>query len=170
MAFCFIPLLQLWASSATAESEVVKNPQIESKAPTQFSAARDRRPSTSRSCLPPALKEILASIENRFGSMRIVSTYRPGARIAGTNHASLHASCRAVDFHPAPGKYREVLAYVRANWSGGIGIYSGQQHHLHLDVGFKKVWHTRVASPSLGGNHRPGLRGLANQYSLMNNH
>jgi len=135
--------------------------------PDQVSAARHSGPSTSRSCLPPALKDVLATIETRFGPVRVVSTHRPGARIAGTNHASLHATCRAVDFHPAPGKYREVLAYVRAEWTGGIGIYSGKQHHLHLDVGHKKTWFTHVPSRNLA-SAVSSRRAAAHEISLMN--
>jgi uncharacterized protein YcbK (DUF882 family) len=105
-------------------------------------------PSTSRACLPAALKNMLASIETRYGRVRVISTHRPGARIAGTRYASLHATCRAVDFHPAPGSYRQVLAYARANWKGGIGTYSGKSHHIHLDVGFAKYWHTHIAGSS----------------------
>ena len=125
----------------------------------QVSAARHQAgPSTSRACLPAALNGILASIESRYGAVRVISTHRPGARIAGTNHASLHASCRAVDFHPAAGKYREVLAYLRDHWDGGIGTYSGLNHHLHLDVGSKKIWHTHVGSPGTAAGDRPAPR------------
>jgi uncharacterized protein YcbK (DUF882 family) len=104
---------------------------------------------------------MLAAIESRYGPVQVISTYRPGARIAGTSYPSLHASCRAVDFHPAPGKYREVLAYVRDQWNGGIGTYSGQLHHLHLDMGSKKIWHTRATWPRTTAGDRPATRAFA---------
>jgi hypothetical protein len=128
----------------------------------QVSAVRRHGgPSTSRACLPYELKNLLATIESRFGPVKVVSTHRPGARIPGTRHASFHATCRAVDFHPAPGKYREVLAYLRGQWNGGIGTYSGQQHHLHIDVGHKIVWHTHVGGSRVAAGDRPAPRKTA---------
>jgi hypothetical protein len=97
------------------------------------------RPSTSTSCLPAAIRSALAEVQARFGAVTVVSTHRPGARIAGTRHASLHASCRAVDFRPARGTYGAVTSHLRAHWRGGIGTYSSG--HIHIDVGDNYRWH-----------------------------
>jgi uncharacterized protein YcbK (DUF882 family) len=143
---CLLALSHVPTASASDRSTVAASPQIGTHAATEFSATRRQAVgSTSRACLPSALKDVLASIESRYGPVRVISTHRPGARIAGTSHPSLHATCRAVDFHPAPGKYREVLAYLNSHWNGGIGTYSGQLHHLHVDVGHRKRWHTYAA-------------------------
>jgi hypothetical protein len=117
--------------------------------------------STNRACLPAALKNVLAEIESRYGAVRVISTHRPGARIAGSQYASLHASCRAVDFHPAVGTYDQVLAHVCANWKGGIGTYSGQLHHLHLDVGYAQQFHTHVPAGTLVARRQPRTRAAA---------
>jgi hypothetical protein len=95
--------------------------------------------STSTGCLPATLKAKLREIEGRFGPVLVVSTFRPGARIAGTRHQSLHASCRAVDFRPAGGTYGAVAAHLRQSWSGGVGTYASG--HIHIDTGPGYQWH-----------------------------
>ncbi len=92
-------------------------------------------------CLPGSVKAKLAQIRKKFGPVRIVSTHRPGARIAGSGKRSFHASCRAVDFHPPRGKYRQVLAFLRSSHSGGLGTYSCGMHHIHLDNGPRVRFH-----------------------------
>ncbi len=92
-------------------------------------------------CLPPSLKTMLTTIEKRFGKVKVLSTYRKGARIAGTNRPSRHASCRAVDFHPARGAYKAVLSYLRKHHDGGLGTYSGRMRHLHIDDGPRVRFH-----------------------------
>ncbi|HSK30231.1 MAG TPA: D-Ala-D-Ala carboxypeptidase family metallohydrolase [Candidatus Limnocylindria bacterium] len=100
---------------------------------------RARRHSSSTSCLPDQLKAALAGVQARFGPVTVISTHRPGARIRG-GRPSLHASCRAVDFKPAPGTYGKVAAHLRSTWSGGIGTYSSG--HIHIDMGDNYRWHS----------------------------
>jgi uncharacterized protein YcbK (DUF882 family) len=100
--------------------------------------------SVSPSCLPASLREALNEVESRYGKVEIVSTFRKGATIAGTQHPSYHRWCRAVDFHPPKGRYAATLRYLKQNFEGGIGTYSGRMHHLHLDDGSKKLFHTVV--------------------------
>lgn len=93
------------------------------------------------SCLPSSVKAKIAQIRAKFGPVRIVSTHRPGARIAGSGKRSLHASCRAVDFHPPRGKYKQVVSWLKANHSGGVGTYSCGMHHVHIDNGPRVRFH-----------------------------
>jgi hypothetical protein len=102
--------------------------------------------STSGGCLPASIKAKLNEIRSKFGPITIVSTFRRGARIAGTGRVSLHASCRAVDFHPPKGKYSAVLAYLQRTHSGGLGTYSCGMHHMHIDNGPKIRFHHCVGS------------------------
>ncbi len=95
------------------------------------------RHSASTGCLPPQLQAALAGIQARFGPVTVISTHRAGARIRG-GRPSLHASCRAVDFKPAPGTYRQVAAYLRNSWTGGVGIY--RSGHIHIDLGDNYRW------------------------------
>lgn len=94
--------------------------------------------SASRSCLTGAARALLARIENRFGPVQIVSTCRPGARIATTGKISKHASGQAIDFR-VPGQKRAVVQWLIANHkSGGTMTYSDMDH-IHVDVGYHFV-------------------------------
>ncbi len=104
----------------------------------------DAGPSTR--CLPASLKARLSQIRSRWGAVRVVSTHRRGARIAGSGRRSFHASCRAVDFHPPRGKYRAVVAWLKANHKGGVGTYSCGMHHVHLDNGPRIRFHHCVTA------------------------
>ena len=92
-------------------------------------------------CLPGILKTRLNQIRKKFGKVRIVSTHRPGARIAGSGKRSYHASCRAVDFHPPRGKYRAVVNWLKKVHKGGVGTYSCGMHHIHIDNGPRVRFH-----------------------------
>jgi len=161
IAACLLALAHVSTASASDQSVAAENAQKQYRATANVSPVRRGAPSTSRACLPVKLKSLLSTIESQYGPVQVISTHRPGARIAGTHHASLHASCRAVDFHPAKGRYREVLAYLQNNWDGGIGTYSGTLHHLHVDLGSKKVWHTHSGGTRVATGDRPAARRTA---------
>src|SRR5207237_8429619 len=57
-----------------------------------------------RGCLRPAARDLLERIEAQFGPMQLLSTCRPGARIAGSGRISKHASGEAIDFNAGPRK------------------------------------------------------------------
>jgi hypothetical protein len=104
--------------------------------------------STSEGCLPSSLRQRLAQVRSQFGPIRVISTHRPGARIAGSGRVSLHASCQAVDFVPPAGKYSQVAAWLQANHGGGVGTYSSG--HIHIDSGSYVRYHRG------GGNQYAG--------------
>jgi hypothetical protein len=92
----------------------------------------------SRSCLTQQARTLLGRIEARFGHVQVISTCRPGARIATTGKISKHASGQAIDFR-APGKKRQVVQWLIANHhSGGTMTYSDMDH-IHVDVGYHFV-------------------------------
>jgi hypothetical protein len=94
--------------------------------------------SASRACLTPAARALLGRIEAQFGRVQIVSTCRPGARIAGTGRRSKHATGEAIDFK-APGKKAAVVRWLIANHkSGGTMTYSDMSH-IHVDIGHRFV-------------------------------
>ncbi len=97
--------------------------------------------SAQAGCMPGALSAKLKQIRAKFGPVQVISTHRRGARIAGSGRPSYHASCRAVDFNPPRGKYRQVLAWLKANHSGGVGSYSCGMHHIHIDTGPRVRFH-----------------------------
>ncbi|MGI9425084.1 MAG: D-Ala-D-Ala carboxypeptidase family metallohydrolase [Hyphomicrobiaceae bacterium] len=104
-------------------------------------SAKKRSAHRGSSCLPGVLRHRLSQIRAKFGHVRVISTFRRGARIAGTGRRSYHASCRAVDFHPPRGKYRAVAAWLKRNHGGGVGTYSCGLHHIHIDNGPRVRFH-----------------------------
>ena len=110
--------------------------------PTLTSAASAATSSTG--CLPASVRSTLSQIEKKFGRIQVVSTHRPGARIAGSGHTSFHASCRAADFAAPAGKHAAVVSWLRSNFSGGVGTYSCSMHHIHIDNGPHVRWHKCV--------------------------
>ncbi len=98
-------------------------------------------PSAEAACMPGALAATLQQIRSKFGPVQVISTHRPGARIAGSGRKSYHASCRAVDFNPPRGKYTQVVNWLRTNHNGGVGTYSCGMHHIHIDTGPRVRFH-----------------------------
>jgi uncharacterized protein YcbK (DUF882 family) len=87
-----------------------------------------------RGCLRPTARALLDRIEAQFGPMQLISTCRPGARIAGSGRISKHASGEAIDFNAGRRK-GEVVRWLIANHkSGGTMTYAGMSH-IHVDVG-----------------------------------
>jgi len=91
-------------------------------------------PDAPRSCLTPAARALLDRIEQKFGHVKVMSTCRRGATIAGTGRPSRHSSGNAVDFD-AGGRKAAILEWLIANHrSGGIMTYAGMDH-IHVDIG-----------------------------------
>lgn len=95
------------------------------------------------SCLPQSIKSQLNYINNTFGKVQILSAHRPGAR-APSGKRSYHASCRAVDFK-VKGNQSSAARYLKANWNGGVGTYSGRLNHIHIDNGPRYRWHNSTS-------------------------
>jgi hypothetical protein len=118
--------------------------------------------SSSRSCLTGAARSLLSRIEQKFGSMQIVSTCRPGARIAGTGRVSRHASGNAIDFN-AGSRKAAVLNWLIANHRSGGTMTYAHMNHIHVDIGPHFVslggGRTRVASSRAGWSNRMSLGG-----------
>ena len=83
-------------------------------------------------CLPQSLKSMLMMVEKKWGKVEIISSRGDRPRLSSGKN-SYHESCRAVDFY-VKDRYA-VAMWLRSRWSGGIGIYSGNFHHLHVDLG-----------------------------------
>lgn len=126
-------LLRVVCASACTFSLVMSAGPAAARTLKQYGEVSARRaaPSATPGCLPAVLKSALARVRAACGQAQVVSTHRPGARIAGTGRRSYHASCRAVDFNAPHGCALKVLA----GWPGGLGVYSGGMRHLHLDNG-----------------------------------
>jgi Peptidase M15 len=93
---------------------------------------------TSRSCLTRDARALLNSIENKFGRVDIVSTCRPGARIARSGRPSKHASGEAIDFR-APGRKKQIVQWLINNHGDGGTMTYSDMDHIHVDVGYHFV-------------------------------
>lgn len=87
---------------------------------------------TSRACLTGETRQVLAGLEARFGAVKVISTCRPGAVIAGSGRPSQHRYGKAVDFMPN-GNRGAMLAWLRSNANGAVITYGSG--HIHFDTG-----------------------------------
>jgi len=92
--------------------------------------------SVSRNCLTSDTRAVLERAERHFGvTFTLVSTCRPGAFIAGTNHLSEHSRGRAVDLLVPRGVTKAtVVKWLYANARGVTMVYRGMAH-VHFDMG-----------------------------------
>ena len=88
----------------------------------------------SRGCLTAPARALLSRIEGRFGGVHVISTCRPGARIAGSGRISRHASGNAVDFD-AGGRKSQIIAWLIANHKSGGTMTYPSMSHIHVDIG-----------------------------------
>ena len=87
-----------------------------------------------RKCLTSAVRAVLDNIEARFGPVKVISTCRPGARIAGSGRISRHASGNAVDFE-AGNRKGAIINWLVANHKTGGTMTYADMSHIHVDVG-----------------------------------
>jgi hypothetical protein len=91
-------------------------------------------PDAPRTCLTAQVHALLDRIERQFGPVKVISTCRPGALIAGTSHLSRHASGNAVDFLASHRKAAIVEWLITNHRDGGIMTYANMDH-IHVDIG-----------------------------------
>jgi peptidase M15-like protein len=98
------------------------------------------RASAPTNCIPGNLRDVVASVAEKFGPVSVESTHRTSGRNwrAGGARHSLHLSCRAVDFRVRT-RARGVMAYLRAHPQvGGLKIY--RNGIIHIDNGERRSW------------------------------
>jgi hypothetical protein len=100
---------------------------------TRPPALRDS-PEAPRTCLTPRARALLERIEETFGPVKLVSTCRPGATIAGTGRPSKHASGNAIDFDAGSRKELMVGWLIANHHDGGTMTYPDMDH-IHVDIG-----------------------------------
>jgi len=93
-------------------------------------------PGTSIVCLPPVLKKILGKIADKYGAVKVTSTWRPPWR---ARRGSYHKGCQAMDFRVPGVRPRLVLEWVRALPEvGGNHVYWNGL--IHIDTGPRRPW------------------------------
>jgi uncharacterized protein YcbK (DUF882 family) len=98
------------------------------------------RASAPTNCVPGNLRDVVASVAEKFGPVSVESTHRSSGRNwrAGGARYSLHLSCRAIDFRVRT-RARGVMAYLRAHPQvGGLKIY--RNGIIHIDNGERRSW------------------------------
>lgn len=92
--------------------------------------------SASRSCLTAATRAVLDRLEARFGAVKVISTCRKGAVIAGSGgKPSYHRYGKAVDFDVPRGvNKRDMVRWLYANNKGLVMTYA-RMNHIHFDTG-----------------------------------
>jgi uncharacterized protein YcbK (DUF882 family) len=148
-----LSLCVLWAGSlpAIAQSDQWDGMRSASAARTLSGYARaiERRPQASRACLTAATRGLLNEVEARFGNVRVISTCRPGATIAGSGgRPSFHRYGMAVDFVAPSGRKREVVAFLGRR---SLVMTYARMPHVHFNLGQG----TRIVH---GGGGRKGKR------------
>jgi len=124
---------------APVEARTYDHDGIHESQPAKARTRSQGGASASRSCLKPSARALLERIEGQFGAVRLVSTCRPGARIAGTGKISKHATGEAIDFYAPAGRKAEVVRWLIANHhSGGVMTYA-RMAHIHVDTGYRFV-------------------------------
>jgi hypothetical protein len=89
--------------------------------------------SASRACLTAQTRAVLAQMEGQFGPVKVISTCRPGAVIAGSGRPSQHRYGKAVDFVPPPGRRAAMMQWLRGRAGGAVITY--RSGHVHFDTG-----------------------------------
>jgi uncharacterized protein YcbK (DUF882 family) len=93
-------------------------------------------PGTSIRCLPASLKRVLDQIVQRYGSVRVTSTWRPAWR---ARRNSFHRRCEAVDMRVPGQSPRAVLDFVKTlPETGGHKVYWNGL--VHVDTGPWRTW------------------------------
>jgi uncharacterized protein YcbK (DUF882 family) len=121
---------------AAASPQDMAKPELQPLLPSEAAKPAPQRltKNDGRGCLKSTARALLDRIEAQFGPMQLISTCRPGARIAGSGRISKHASGEAIDFNAGRRK-AEVVRWLIANHkSGGTMTYAGMSH-IHVDVG-----------------------------------
>lgn len=133
-----LALLATALMPAAVEAKSYQGDGAKMKHRSMTSRSKSGGSGSSTSCLTSEARNLLGRIRSQFGNVQIISTCRPGARIASSGKPSKHASGRAIDFR-VPGKKKQVVAWLMANHhSGGTMTYSDMDH-IHVDVGSRFV-------------------------------
>jgi hypothetical protein len=116
-----------WHCRRTIKAAHAKTRMASSRA---FASYPSNDSSSSLGSVGGALSAKAHGIVSSCGST-VISGFRRGARVAGTNHPSLHASGRAVDIRGNP---QCIYAHLHG-WSGGFSTDYGSVQHVHISLG-----------------------------------
>jgi hypothetical protein len=111
----------------------------------------------------PSVGDLISTLQSKVSEImsacgsKLISGYRPGARVAGSGHPSLHSvyPARAADMAGNPAC---IYSHLQG-WAGGYSTDYGRVRHVHLSYsppgsGYLagREWHARFAHYT-GGHH-----------------
>lgn len=137
------------AKRGTKTAAVGRKARLAGRSVTKVARSGGGGATASRGCLQPAAAALLARIESQFGPVQVISTCRPGARIAGSGKPSKHGFGLAVDFD-AGARKQAIVNWLRANHTSGGTMTYARMSHIHVDIG------PRFVSLGAGGGRRRG--------------
>ncbi len=122
-------------------------PQLRPLGPSQEELRRIRlrrnihfRTTTREDCLPGRLMNVIYDVAERYGEVRIISTFRSpqhNSRVGGVRN-SFHLQCRAIDFN-VKGRTPGMLDYLRSRPEVG-GLKRYPMGFFHIDTGPRRTW------------------------------
>lgn len=109
--------------------------------------------------VPGEIASFLRTVSSQCGQVHVISTFRPGAHVAGTNRLSCHAAGQAVDYQTSnPSCALRVAQGVRL----GHSIDYAHVNHFHVSNCAREMG-ARFAH---GGGHRHGTRVASRHYHI----
>lgn len=109
--------------------------------------------STSLAGQPYPLQAKISEIISACGS-HVISGFRRGAHVAGTNRLSNHARNHADDISGNPSC---IYAHLHG-WPGGYSIDYGRVHHVHISYDHSHEWGARFAHYTHLHHHYAGIQ------------
>ncbi len=88
-------------------------------------------------CLKPDTRSILRSVQSKFKGVKVISTCRKGATIAGTKRPSYHRWGMAVDISVPRGQKQAVVNYLKTQ--PVLVMTYHNMGHIHFNTGQKGV-------------------------------
>lgn len=92
---------------------------------------------------PAEITSFLSRVRAQCGSVQVISTFRRGARIAGTHRRSCHATGQAVD-------------YTTSNPSCALRVASGSRLGHSIDYGRVRHFHVSTCAQERGARFAHG--------------
>lgn len=135
---------------------------------TRYGRHLSRGPSVSTFGLPGPLVAKIRQIQSACPGFRVISAFRPGARIAGANHRSLHAVHRAADISGPD--YRCAYRQLRG-WAGGVSTDAWRMAHIHMSWNpGGQEWGSRFAHYRGAGRHYTSKSWRGKRYANYRKH
>lgn len=107
--------------------------------------------------IPSEIANFLSRVRAQCGSVHVISTFRRGARIAGTHRKSCHATGQAVD-------------YTTSNPSCALRVAAGSSLGHSIDYGRARHFHVSTCAQERGARFAHGGSTRRTRYARNRHH